>query len=164
MRIRSRLSLAPCAYLWLLAQLAAAAQEAAPIAYTVKFPEPAKHYALVEAAVPTGKQASVELMMPVCRRGSRLPFRKWLATTEELDHAEALAWFGLRFAPGEGGKTTWRLEARPDATAVQQERLRAWLGPTRETKSVRRGCCCRGPRRAGDNRGVARPWAAVGAP
>jgi predicted metalloprotease with PDZ domain len=60
-------------------------------------------------------------------------FRKWLATTEELDYTEALDWFGLRFAPGEGEKNTWRLEARPDATAAQRERLRAWLGTTGKT-------------------------------
>jgi predicted metalloprotease with PDZ domain len=58
------------------------------------------------------------------------PFRKWLATAEELDYTEALEWFGLRFAPGQGPKKAWRLEARPDATAAQRERLRAWLGPT----------------------------------
>ncbi len=56
------------------------------------------------------------------------PLRRWLATTEELDYAEALEWFGLRFVPGEGGKETWRLEARADATPAQRERLRAWLG------------------------------------
>jgi predicted metalloprotease with PDZ domain len=59
-------------------------------------------------------------------------FRKWLATTEELDYAEALEWFGLRFAPGEGDKQTWRLEVRADATPAQRERLRAWLGTTGE--------------------------------
>jgi predicted metalloprotease with PDZ domain len=57
-------------------------------------------------------------------------FRKWLATTDELDYTEALEWFGLRFAPGEGGQTTWRLEARADATAAQRGRLRAWLSTT----------------------------------
>jgi predicted metalloprotease with PDZ domain len=60
------------------------------------------------------------------------PFRKWLATTEELDYAEALEWFGLRFAPGEGDKKTWRLEVRPEATAAQRERLQAWLESTGE--------------------------------
>jgi predicted metalloprotease with PDZ domain len=54
-------------------------------------------------------------------------FRKWLATTEELDYTEALEWFGLRFAPGEGEQKTWRLEVRTDATAAQRERLQAWL-------------------------------------
>jgi predicted metalloprotease with PDZ domain len=60
-------------------------------------------------------------------------FRKWLATTEELDYTEALEWFGLRFTPGEGEKKNWRLEVRADATAVQRERLQAWLRTTGET-------------------------------
>ena len=58
------------------------------------------------------------------------PFRKWLAMTEELDYTEALDWFSLHFAPREGGKATWRLEGRADATAAQRERLGAWLGAT----------------------------------
>jgi predicted metalloprotease with PDZ domain len=56
------------------------------------------------------------------------PFRKWLATTEELDYTEALEWFGLRFPAGEGKPKTWRLEIREDATAAQRGRLQAWLG------------------------------------
>jgi predicted metalloprotease with PDZ domain len=56
-------------------------------------------------------------------------FKKAVGTTEELDYAEALDWFGLRFAPGEGTARTWRLEARADATPAQRERLKAWLEP-----------------------------------
>src|SRR5262249_23545619 len=57
-------------------------------------------------------------------------FRKWLATTEELDYTEALDWFGLQFpaADGKQGAKSWRLEVRADATAAQRERLQAWLG------------------------------------
>ena len=69
MRTRFTLSFAPCILLWLAAPLPAVAQAPAPLVYTVKFPEPAKNYALVEAAVPTGGQASVELMMPVWTPG-----------------------------------------------------------------------------------------------
>lgn len=57
-------------------------------------------------------------------------FESAVASTDELDYAEALDWFGLRFAPGDGGAKTWRLEARPDATAAQRDRLKAWLGPS----------------------------------
>ena len=55
-------------------------------------------------------------------------FKSALASTEELDYAEALDWFGLRFAAGEahdGG--SWALELRPDATTAQREHLRAWM-------------------------------------
>ena len=58
-------------------------------------------------------------------------FRQTLASTDELDYTEALAWFGLQFTTGEpraGG--AWTLAVRPDATAAQQEHLRDWLPGT----------------------------------
>ena len=57
-------------------------------------------------------------------------FEKAIRPTEELDYAEALDWFGLRFAPGEGVTNTWRLEIRADAAEAQRSRLKAWLEPT----------------------------------
>ncbi len=57
--------------------------------------------------------------------------RKALASTEELDYAEALDWFGLRFAAPAAdrpGQPTWKLEIREDATDAQKAHLRAWLG------------------------------------
>jgi predicted metalloprotease with PDZ domain len=58
-------------------------------------------------------------------------FQKVVGSTEELDYAEALDWFGLRWAPGDGAAKTWRLEIRNDATAAQRSRLQAWLEPGR---------------------------------
>jgi hypothetical protein len=54
-------------------------------------------------------------------------FRKALSSTEELDYAEALDWFGLRFAPPEGEEKTWKLEIREDTTEAQKARLKGWL-------------------------------------
>jgi predicted metalloprotease with PDZ domain len=55
-------------------------------------------------------------------------FKKAIASKDELDYAEALDWFGLRFAAGDGAKAkAWRLEIREDATQAQKEHLRAWL-------------------------------------
>lgn len=54
-------------------------------------------------------------------------FKTAVASAEELDYTEALDWYGLRFAAGDGGTKTWRLEIRDDATAVQRGRLKAWL-------------------------------------
>jgi predicted metalloprotease with PDZ domain len=65
----------------------------------------------------------------VARVDLRAWFKKAVASTEELDYSESLDWFGLRFAPGKGEATTWRLEARADATAAQRDRLKAWLEP-----------------------------------
>jgi predicted metalloprotease with PDZ domain len=58
-------------------------------------------------------------------------FRKAIASTEELDYAKSLDWFGLRFAPPDPQKPepTWKLEIRPDATPEQKARLQAWLNP-----------------------------------
>jgi predicted metalloprotease with PDZ domain len=58
-------------------------------------------------------------------------FKKTVRSTEELDYAQALDWFGLRFAPGEAKPKTWRLEIRADATEAQRGRLKTWLGPAR---------------------------------
>jgi predicted metalloprotease with PDZ domain len=55
--------------------------------------------------------------------------KKAVASTEELDYEEALDWFGLRLARGDGETKSWRLEVRGDATAEQRGRLKAWLVP-----------------------------------
>jgi predicted metalloprotease with PDZ domain len=56
-------------------------------------------------------------------------FKKAVGSTVELEYDEALDWFGLRFARGNGDERTWRLEVRDDATEAQKARLRAWLEP-----------------------------------
>ncbi len=55
-------------------------------------------------------------------------FRQALTTTEELDYAEALAWFGLRFAPTEDPVHRWKLELQPGASEVQKARLQKLAG------------------------------------
>jgi predicted metalloprotease with PDZ domain len=57
-------------------------------------------------------------------------FRKAIASSEELEYAEALDWYGLRFAKAEDGSATWRLERREDATAAQKQHL-ATVGDSR---------------------------------
>jgi predicted metalloprotease with PDZ domain len=54
-------------------------------------------------------------------------FKKAVASTDELDYAEALDWFGLRLTPGDGKAKTWRLEARDDATAAQRDHFLTWM-------------------------------------
>jgi predicted metalloprotease with PDZ domain len=57
-------------------------------------------------------------------------FRKVISSTEELDYAEALDWFGLRFAPPSDQQPadTWKLDLSEEATESQKGRLRALLG------------------------------------
>lgn len=49
-----------------------------------------------------------------------------LRTTDELDYAPALDWFGLRFAT-RGDKATWQLEVAPNATPAQQQHFTAYM-------------------------------------
>jgi predicted metalloprotease with PDZ domain len=48
-------------------------------------------------------------------------------TTEEVDYAEMLDWFGLRFSPDDDPGKRWTLEIRPDATADQRAHFAALL-------------------------------------
>jgi predicted metalloprotease with PDZ domain len=53
---------------------------------------------------------------------------KLVATTEEIDYAEMLDWFGVRFKPSDDpAAAAWTLEVRPDATAAQRDHLAALL-------------------------------------
>lgn len=56
---------------------------------------------------------------------------KLIATTDEVDYAEMLDWFGLRFSGGAHPAKAWTLERRPDATAAQRAHLSALLAPSR---------------------------------
>jgi predicted metalloprotease with PDZ domain len=53
--------------------------------------------------------------------------RRLIATTEEIDYAEMLDWFGLRFAPAEDPAKAWTLEVRPDATEAQKEHFASFM-------------------------------------
>jgi predicted metalloprotease with PDZ domain len=50
-------------------------------------------------------------------------FARAVSSTEELDYAEVLDWYGLRFTPG-----TWKIEERTDVTPAQRNRLRTLVG------------------------------------
>lgn len=60
-------------------------------------------------------------------------FHQLIETTEELDYAEALTWFGLHFLePGsQDPQRAWKLEPRPDANAAQQRHLAQLVEPSR---------------------------------
>jgi predicted metalloprotease with PDZ domain len=66
----------------------------------------------------------------VARTPLRDFFRRAVFSTEELDYAEALDWFGLRFAESGDPARAWQLEPRPDANDVQRAHLSAWLAVT----------------------------------
>jgi predicted metalloprotease with PDZ domain len=60
-------------------------------------------------------------------------FHRVLRTTKELDYAELLDWYGLRFAePGSADPArAWQLDVRPDASAAEREHLERWLAPSK---------------------------------
>jgi len=59
--------------------------------------------------------------------------RALVATTSELDYAEMLDWFGLRFAAAtDDPAKAWTLEVRPDASAAQQAHLDAFLARSKK--------------------------------
>ena len=62
-------------------------------------------------------------------------FDRVLRSTEEIDYAEALAWFGLRFAAVADDASRpdpWRLEVLPEADAAARAHLQVLLAPTPE--------------------------------
>jgi len=73
--------------------------------------------------------AEFQLVLEAEAKGS---LQAWLeAAVErpgELDYAPALAWFGLRFAPGEAGPT-WRLEPDPAASPEAKAHWEAFMRP-----------------------------------
>jgi predicted metalloprotease with PDZ domain len=62
--MRKRLVLLMAPLVFFLLASSALGQALEPIVYTVRFPDPARNEARVEAVVPTGKQLVVEMMMP----------------------------------------------------------------------------------------------------
>ena len=54
-----------------------------------------------------------------------------VGTTEEVDYAEMLDWFGWRFTPGDDPAKKWSLEVRPDATPEQRAHFAALLARSR---------------------------------
>jgi predicted metalloprotease with PDZ domain len=82
------------------------AEQQEPVRYTVSFPAPQTHYAVVEAEFPTGGQPSIELFMPVWTPGSYL-VREYSRNIEDVK------------APGAVIKTRknrWRIETGGAAT------------------------------------------------
>ena len=84
---------------------ASGARATEPIHYVARFPAPQTHYVEVEARVPTGGAAAVELMMPVWTPGSYL-VREYAGKVENFDaktpDGEALEWSRSR-------KNRWRV-------------------------------------------------------
>lgn len=101
---RSMLALA-VAPMMLASSAVSASGQPAPIRYVVSFPAPHTHYLHVEAMVPTGGRADVELMMAVWTPGSYL-VREYARHVEGLT---ATARDGTALAVEKSRKNRWRV-------------------------------------------------------
>jgi predicted metalloprotease with PDZ domain len=96
-----------------------AAAEREPIIYTVKFPEPAKHYALVEMLVPAGKSESIELMMAEWSPG----FYRVEHYASRLQDLSARTSDGKQLAVEQPRKNRWRIQTNGASAALVSYRL-----------------------------------------
>jgi predicted metalloprotease with PDZ domain len=108
------------AVLWTaLAPTADGAQPPQPIVYTVSVPQPETHYLEVEAMVPTGRQATVDLMMPIWSPGYY----------RVEDHAARVSDFVARTPGGvvlsveKPQPNRWRVQTRKQSTIVLSYRV-----------------------------------------
>src|SRR5665213_4139120 len=76
------------------------AQTPEPVRYTVSFPAPQTHYAVVDAVFPTGGQPSIELFMPVWTPGSYL-VREFARNVEDVKGPGAVV---------KTSKNRWRID------------------------------------------------------
>ena len=97
----------------------AAAQALDPISYRLRFPEPQTHYVEVEAEVPTGGQAAVELMMAVWTPGSYL-VREY---ARHVEGVTARAGNGPALAVEKSAKNRWRIQTGGAARVTVRYRV-----------------------------------------
>ncbi len=82
------------------------AQALDPIVYTVRFPEPEKQYADIEALVPSGRAATLDLMMPIWSPGY-YRVEDYAARVEELT---ARSVSGTELSIEKPDKNRWRIQ------------------------------------------------------
>ena len=98
---------------------AAAQTTSEPIRYTVSFPAPQTHYVEVSAAVPTGRQPQVELMMAVWTPGSYM-VREYARNVEAVTAAGP---DGRALSVEKTDKNTWRVTTGGAPTVTVKYRV-----------------------------------------
>jgi predicted metalloprotease with PDZ domain len=99
----------------------AAQQGAAPIRYTVSFPQPHTHYMEVSATVPTGGRPAVELMMAVWTPGSYL-VREYERNVEQVTASSS---DNRALSVEKTDKNRWRVATGGAATVTVSYRVYA---------------------------------------
>ena len=79
---------------------------AEPVRYTICFPEPQTHYAVVEAALPTEGQSQIEVFMPVWTPGSYL-IREYARNVEAVSASDPT---GRALAAAKTTKNRWVIQ------------------------------------------------------
>jgi len=95
------------------------ARAAEPAIYTVKLPAPDTHVAEVEAVFPTGKRATIELMMPVWSPG----FYRVEDYAGRVRGLSARASDGKTLAVTQPQKNRWRVETNGAANVIVSYQL-----------------------------------------
>jgi predicted metalloprotease with PDZ domain len=98
---------------------AVATEEREPIIYTVRFPAPEKHFAEVEASIPTGGLPSVELMMAVWTPG----FYRVEDYAKKVEHLAARTPDGSVLEVESTRKNRWRMSSKGSSNVVVTYRL-----------------------------------------
>src|SRR4051812_7712413 len=110
------------AFLFLMTNAAASSAQAPaaePIRYTLSFPAPQTHYVEVTASVPTGRRATVDLMMAVWTPGSYL-VREYARNVEAV---AAVGSDGRALAGDKSKKNHWTVATGGAATISVRYRL-----------------------------------------
>ncbi|HET7564746.1 MAG TPA: hypothetical protein VFJ96_07110 [Gemmatimonadaceae bacterium] len=101
-----------------------AAQQRSPstgVAYTVGFPDPASHTAVVTARVPTDGRASLELMMPIWSPG----YYKVENYADRVQELTASTPSGATLNVTHDARNRWRIATGGASTAVVRYRVTA---------------------------------------
>jgi predicted metalloprotease with PDZ domain len=117
-RFTLRFMVAALALLWLMCA-APPARAAEPIIHTVKFPAPETRIAEVEASFPTGKRATIELMMPVWSPG----FYRVEDYASRVQSLSARASEGQPLAVEQPQKNRWRIATNGAARVIVSYKL-----------------------------------------
>jgi predicted metalloprotease with PDZ domain len=81
------------------------AQRLDPIVYTLRVPAPETHYAEIEAIVPTGRRAAIDLMMPIGSPG----YYREEQYADQVDNVRALARDGAALEVEKPQRNRWRV-------------------------------------------------------
>jgi predicted metalloprotease with PDZ domain len=95
-------------------QTARADQPLEPIVYTIKVPAPDKHIIDVQAVVPTGKAATIEMMMPVWSPG----YYRVQDYAKQIENLVARTPDGMPLEVAHPDKNRWRIQTGGGSTVM----------------------------------------------